>query len=106
MCAGHASVGYEVVFPCREVECHAPVLVGEQVAGSFGACCHIVPVFVVHMECQAVDLRVECVGKLHVVVIDETQPEPFGAWIQIVVDYGVACGEGNPLHGCYCRADD
>lgn len=38
------------------------------------------------MEGYAVDLRVECVGELHVVVVDETDAEPAGTVFHVVVD--------------------
>lgn len=83
----HASVGHEVVAARGEVDGHAVVFVGEALGRCLGTGGHIAAVGVVDKEREAVDLRVERVGILHVVVIDKSQFDTLFAGVEIVV-YG------------------
>ena len=103
---GHAAIGQKPVGAGRQVERHPPVFVRQHFRSRFCACLDVISVFVVNKERQTVDLRGKCVGKLHVIVIDETQPQPFVAKREVVVDKRVAGGKGNHLQGDQRLADD
>ena len=68
----HAAVSEYGVCARLQINRHAPLLVTEE--GAVGACVprHAFTLLIVEEDGQAVRLGGECVGELHVVVIDET----------------------------------
>ena len=83
---GSASVGEQPVFAFGQIHVHAPVFVGEKLRVGHGASLHVASLLVIDEKRQAMYLRGESVGELHVVVIDETQTQPFGTRVEVIVN--------------------
>lgn len=87
-----------------KVERHSVIFV-LQLCSRHNSGIHVVVLVVIDVKREAIHLGGECVGILHVVVIDEAQRYTVGTWGEVFKD-ALARGQGNGCQqGQKCPAD-
>ncbi len=93
-----------VSFAGGKIDDHAPVFISENFC-RLGAGGYVIAGGIIDKERQTVDLRGKSVGKLHVIVKHKSQRNPFGTWLEIIVDC-VAGTQADHRRGKCSRAHD